>query len=167
MARKKRTSFREIQNIPFKEVNSARRAIPFIRRTEQQNIRESELPGRKTQFVKTTSTDAGSSASLAQDEGVRVSIGLTVNNANGIIAWPQVNIYVDNIAGDPGSLWFSGGDLSSGDKNLQLGFVQQINTSERSGLGSNQARFDGIITNRDASAHIYTIFARWSYLITR
>ncbi|KKN16867.1 hypothetical protein LCGC14_0971550 [marine sediment metagenome] len=162
---KKRVSFREIENIPFKEVDSARRSIPYLRRTEQQNIREQELPGTKTQFVKVTVPGAATSVSLAQDEGVIITINLTVNNATSIIAWPQMSIYIDDILGDPANLWFGGSSLSSGDKNLQLGFAQQINTTTRSGLLSNQSRTVGIITNRDTSAHVYTLFARWFYII--
>ena len=165
MARRKRTSYREIQNIPFKDIDASRRSIPFLRRIEQQNIREGELPGRKVQFVKTTAIAAGDPVTLDANVAVPVTINLTVNNAGSIIAWPQINVYVDDAAGGPDNLWVDGANLSTNDKNLQLGFIQQINTTERSGLAPSQASFAGIITNRDSSTHIYTVFARWSYLI--
>lgn len=165
MARKKRASFRQIQNIPFKDVDASRRSIPFIRRTEQQNIREGELAGRKSKIVKASPIASGDSGSLAQDTAALIALTLTANDANVIIAWPQINIYVDGAAGNRADLWFSGDNVSNADANLQLGFTQHINNSARSDLASNQARMEGILTNRDTVAHTYSIFVRWYYLI--
>jgi len=165
MARKKRASFRQIQNISLKDVDSARRSIPYLRKTQQQNIRDKELRGSKLGFVRQSSVASGDSGSLAQNEAALIALTLTANDANVIIAWPQINIYVDGAAGDRADLWFSGDNVSSTDASLQLGFTQHINTSARSGLASNQARMEGILTNRDSSSHTYSIFVRWLYLI--
>ena len=165
MAKRNVTSFRQVLNIPFKEVDAGRRSIPYLRRTEQQNIREGELRGSKSKVVKAAPVVSGNSGSLAQNEAALIALTLTANDANVIIAWPQINVYIDTAGGARDDLWFSGNNVSTNDANLQLGFTQHINTSDRSDLGSNQARMEGIITNRDSSAHTYYIYVRWLYLI--
>ena len=165
MARKKRASFRQIQNVSLKDVDSARRSIPYLRRVEQQNIREGELAGQKSNVINAAPVASGNSGSLAQNEAALIALTLTANDANVIIAWPQISIYIDTAGGNRADLWFSGNNVSNTDASLQLGFTQHINTSARSGLASNQARMEGILTNRDTSAHTYFIFLRWLYFI--
>ena len=164
MARRKRTSYREIQNIPFKDIDASRRSIPFLRRTEQQNVREGELTGRKSKFVRQAPIAKGNSGSVAANGRALIDITLTANDANVIIAWPQINIYIDT-DDTLDSLWFKGDSVSATDALLSLGFVQLINTSAKSGLASNQSQMQGIFINRDSISHTYFVHVRWYYLI--
>lgn len=158
------TRGRLIQPISIKDTTEGRRATPFITRVNQENIREAELAGQKTKFVRAAPIASGNSGSLAQNEGALIELVLTANDANVIKAWPEINIYVD-VDGGVDNLWFGGDSVTSDDANLQLGFIQHIGTSSLSGLSSNQARAHGIITNRDSSSHTYYIYVRWIYLI--
>jgi len=165
MARKKQASFRQIQNVSLKDVDSARRSIPFIRRTEQQNVREEEFRGKKSKFVRASPTIAGNPVTLDADKQAIIVIRLTANDANVIIAWPQINIYLDVAGGNPDDLWFGGKNITATDALLQIGFTQQIGTQARSGIASNQARVEGEIVNRDSVTHTYYVHVRWLYLI--
>ncbi len=165
MARKKRTSFREIQNVPFKDVDSGRRSIPYLRKTQQQNIRDKELRGSKIGVVRQAPIAKGNSGSVGANGIALINITLTANDATTIVAWPQINIYVDT-DGALDSLWFKGDDIGAGaEALLSLGFVQLINTPSRSGIGSNQAQMQGIFINRDSGSHTYYVYVRWLYMI--
>ena len=156
--------YRIVADRPIKEVNTERSGDPFLRRVNQENIREAELAGQKSKLIRSAPVASGNSGSLAQNAGALIELTLTANDANVIVAWPQINIYVDN-DGAVDSLWFRGSDVTNDDANLQLGWVQLINTQARSGLGSNEAIMQGILTNRDSSAHTYYIYVRWLYMI--
>lgn len=84
MARKKRASFRQIRNVSFKDVDSARRSIPYLRRTEQQNIREGELPARKTTLGVSAITFS-QELSLVDNAQLTSRINITVTDATKII----------------------------------------------------------------------------------
>jgi hypothetical protein len=155
----------EIPEIPIKEATVARVATPFLRRVNSENIREEELSGLKSKFVKASPTVAGNSVTLDANEQAIIQISLTAHDGNVIIAWPQINIYMDVAGGNRNDLWFSGDNVSSTDATLQIGFTQQISTKERSDLLSNQARVEGEIVNRDAATHTYYVYVRWLYLI--
>ena len=156
--------YRIVADRPIKEVNTERSGDPFLRRVNQENIREAELAGQKSKLIRSAPVASGNSGTLAQDTAAIIELTLTANDANVIVAWPQINIYVDT-DGAIDSLWFRGADVTLTDANLQLGWVQLINTQTYSGLGSNQAVMQGILTNRDTSSHTYYIYVRWLYMI--
>ncbi|KKM28107.1 hypothetical protein LCGC14_1567970 [marine sediment metagenome] len=166
MAKRNVTSFRQVLNIPFKEVDAGRRSIPYLRRTEQQNIRDTELKGAKVGMIQAAPVAFGSSGSVAANAHALINLTLTHNGGNAIVAWPQVNIYVDN-DNDIDSLWFKGDDVGfSAEALLSMGWVQLINTSV-SGLRTNQAQMQGIFINRDSSAHTYHVHVRWLYMLIK
>lgn len=165
MARVKKGNQRITTRVSYGDVNTGREYTPFISRVSQQNIREGELAGRKSKFVRAAPTVSGNPVTLVANEPATIVITLTANDANVIIAWPQINIYLSSTGGNRDDLWFSGDNVSSADALLQIGFTQQIGTQSTSGLASNQARVEGEMVNRDSSTHTYSIHVRWLYFI--
>ena len=80
----KRVIYREIQDVPIIEGNRNREATPFIKRVEQQHIRERELGAGKTQLA-LSSTTFSQSLSLGDDTRLTSMIRIRIADAKKIV----------------------------------------------------------------------------------
>lgn len=164
MIKTKVVNNRVINVLSTKEVLADRTPSVYLSRLPQQNVREGEFLGNK---LKNTfaSPVTKTPFTLATNTGATVTVTLTANDGQLILAFPQINLYVDVTEADPDYLWPTGTALTSAQKNLQLGFMDSINTNSLSEVNGNEWQTTGIVTNRDSSSHDYLIVTRHLYTI--
>jgi len=73
--------YRIVADRPIKEVNTERSGDPFLRRVNQENIREAELAGQKSKLIRSAPVASGNSGSLAQNAGALIELTLTFSTS--------------------------------------------------------------------------------------
>ena len=166
MARVKIADKREIPRIPLKQISVERVGSPFLTNTEQQHIRESELPGTKIKNIEIRQSGVvrAVSGSLASGDGILITSSITTNDAILMKPFIETNIYLDNDL-NLNYLWNSGANVLT----TPISFESHYNIINRaySGLESNEGRCVQILVNNDSGAHTYYLYFRWFYFVIK